>query len=89
MTATPVPQNKINATLEDPGRGEHLWTIIAMYKVGDDTIRRMNQGENPGTGILDHENLLTIEGTGCFKCEQPYSKYIAHRKCTGTMGDPA
>ncbi|MGW5291528.1 hypothetical protein [Streptomyces bacillaris] len=49
----------------------------------------MNKGEDPGVGILDHENLLTIEGTGCFKCEQPYSKYIAHRKCTGTMGDPA
>ncbi|MFJ7999009.1 hypothetical protein ACIQ7D_17935 [Streptomyces sp. NPDC096310] len=53
MTATPVPQSKISATLVDPGRGEHLWVILAMYKVSDAAIRRMNQGEAPpGTGLL-------------------------------------
>lgn len=30
MSQTPVPQNKVNASLVDPGRGEHLWTILTM-----------------------------------------------------------
>jgi len=87
MTQVPVPASKIGAQLTDPGRGEHLWTILTMFRVSDDAIRRLNRGEDPGTGLLDHENLLTLEGPGCFKCEQPYSRYLAHRKCTGTMGD--
>lgn len=89
MTQVPVPAPKIHAQVADPGRGEHLWIVITAHRVGDDMIRRLNRGEDPGTGLLDHENLLTFEGPGCFKCEQPYSRYLAHRKCTGTMGDPA
>lgn len=85
MTQVPVPAPKIGAQLTDPGPGEHLWTILTMHRVSDDMIRRLNRGEDPGIGLLDHENLLTLEGPGCFKCEQPYSRYLAHRKCTGTM----
>jgi hypothetical protein len=87
MTQVPVPATKVHAELVDPGPGEHLWTILTMHRVGDDMIRRLNAGEHPGPALLDHENLLTLEGPGCFKCEQPYSRYIAHRKCTGSMGD--
>lgn len=85
MTQVPVPAPKVHAQLTDPGPGEHLWTILTMHRVSDDTIRRLNRGEDPDIGLLDHENLLTLEGPGCFKCEQPYSRYIAHRKCTGTL----
>lgn len=89
MTHVPVPASKIGAQLVDPGPGEHFWTILTMHRVGDEAIRRLNRGEDPGTGLLDHENLLTVEGPGCFKCEQQYSRYIAHRKCTGVMADDA
>ncbi|MEU5772657.1 hypothetical protein ABZ819_05045 [Streptomyces venezuelae] len=89
MTEVPVPASKISAQLTDPGRGEHLWIIATMYRVSDDMIRGLNNGEESGPSLLDHENLLTLEGPGCFKCEQPYSRYLAHRKCTGTMGDPS
>ncbi|MCM8548935.1 hypothetical protein [Streptomyces sp. STCH 565 A] len=85
MVQVPVPPAKISAELTDPGPGEHLWAILTMHRVSDDTIRRLNRGEDPGPGILDHEGLLTLEGPGCFKCEQPYSRYVAHRKCTGTL----
>lgn len=93
MTEVPVPASKIGAELTDPGKGEHLWTILTMHRVSSDMIRRLNRGEEPGAELLDHESLLTLEGPGCFKCEQPYSRYLAHRKCTGTfdlqpMGDP-
>ncbi|WP_143661810.1 hypothetical protein [Streptomyces glaucescens] len=85
MTQVPVPESKIGAQFADPGPGEHLWTILTMHRVSDDMIRRLNRGEEPGPELLDHENLLTLEGPGCFKCEQPYSRRLAHRKCTGTL----
>jgi len=85
MTQVPVPATKVHAELADPGPGEHLWTILTMHRVGDDMIRRLNAGEPAGPALLDHENLLTLEGPGCFKCEEPYSRYLAHRKCTGSM----
>lgn len=85
MTEVPVPASKISAQLTDPGPGEHLWIIATMYRVGDQAIQRLNKGEDPGISLLDHENLLSLEGPGCFKCEQPHSRYIAHRKCTGSM----
>ncbi|MGW9437965.1 hypothetical protein [Streptomyces sp. NPDC055607] len=89
MTEVPVPASKVNAQLTDPGKGEHLWTLITMYRVSDNAIRRLNRGEDPGPALLDHENLLTLEGPGCFKCGEPYSRYLAHRKCTGSMEDPS
>ncbi|CAL9668661.1 hypothetical protein SUDANB145_07297 (plasmid) [Streptomyces sp. enrichment culture] len=85
MTEVPVPTSKISAQLTDPGRGEHLWTIITMHRVSNDMIRHLSRGAEPGPELLDHENLITLEGPGCFKCEQPYSRYLANRKCTGTM----
>lgn len=85
MTQVPVPGSKVSAAIIDPGRGEHLWTLLTMHRVSDDMIRRLNNGETPGPELLDHENLLTLEGPGCFKCEQPYTPYLAHRKCTGSM----
>ena len=84
--ATPIPPIKISAELTDPGKGQHLWTMITMFKVSDHAIQQMNKGEDPGPALMDHENLLTVEGPGCYKCEEPYSKYLAHRKCTGSLG---
>lgn len=89
MTQVPVPPSKVSAQLTDPGPGEHLWTLLTMHRVSDEMIQRLNKGDAPGPELLDHENLLTIEGPGCFKCEQPHSRYIANRKCTGIMGDPS
>lgn len=85
MTQVPVPATKIGAELTDPGPGKHLWTLLTMHRVSDDMIQRLNRGATPGPELLDHESLLTIEGPGCFKCEQTYSPMLARRKCTGSM----
>ncbi|MFF3643415.1 hypothetical protein [Streptomyces sp. NPDC002564] len=85
MTNVPVPASRIHAELVDPGPGEHLWTILTMHRVSHDMIQRLNNGIPLNPEHLDHENLLTVEGPGCFKCEQPHSRYLAHRKCTGSM----
>lgn len=59
--------------IPNPKPGEHLWTAIAMYRVQP----------NADQIHLDTENLLTIEGPGCFICERPYSAALAAKPCTG------
>lgn len=70
---------KHSAELDDPGRGKHLWTVFAMFRV-------INPSEAIATAIhMDMENLMTIEGPGCFKCEAVWSPAIEKRWCNGTM----
>lgn len=61
----------------DPGRGKHFWTIIAMYKINDPE-KSIIQGI-----IADQENLVTVDGIGCFKCEELYSPELAKKWCNG------
>lgn len=65
-----------NQEMTDPGEGRHLWTVLGMWQVDP----RMEGSYN-----LDVENLMTIEGPGCFKCEKPWSAELAARPCTGGM----
>ncbi|MGH7606549.1 MAG: hypothetical protein ACREME_04335 [Gemmatimonadales bacterium] len=54
---------------------EHLWIATAAWLV-----------PNPGKAealLLDRENLLVSPAIGCYICEEPYSKRIAHRRCSG------
>lgn len=59
----------------DPRSGEHLWMLLTMYKWNP-----------PSAGkpiLLDHENLLSVDGPGCYYCEQQYSQLLATRRCLG------
>lgn len=53
--------------------GEHLWIAVAMYRVRPDQIKH----------YLDTENLLTIEGPGCYWCEKQWRPGMEITKCTG------
>jgi hypothetical protein len=33
--------------------------------------------------ILDKEALVLATKIGCFYCEEPWSKYLQHRRCPG------
>jgi len=69
--------DKYQAEVSDPGRGKHLWTIITMYHIKDPTdITEV---------FLDKENLLTIEGPGCFKCERPWEPGLERQWCNGVV----
>jgi hypothetical protein len=59
--------------------GQHLWVCTAAWRVADPESTRR---------VLDAENLLTIQGPGCFKCEQPYSRRIAAKPCYGSIAAP-
>ena len=61
--------------------GEHLWVTIVTYKVGKESLRSMSK-----TPLnLDVENLLSVEGPGCYICGEIYSRNLLDRACPGEM----
>ena len=62
----------------DPRSGAHLWAVFTMYRV--DPAQWSDPTHTP---MLDRENLLTVQGPGCFYCEQVYSPRVASRRCKG------
>jgi len=64
-----------------PFNGRHLWLVFAMFRVGN-PARAFTPGQ---TQHLDLENLVNIEGPGCYYCEQVWHRAIgAH--CPGPVG---
>lgn len=57
---------------------EHLWTALAVWQVDP----RAWLG---GQVMLDTENLLNVQGVGCFKCEQRFSNRVARQPCRGSV----
>ncbi len=57
----------------DPRTGDHLWAVFSVYRW------------TPGveTPMLDQENLLTIQGPGCYYCLTEYTPAAATRRCKG------
>lgn len=83
------PQS-LEGRLKDPGPGEHLWIFTVAFRLSDQTARAMAADSTKPLAepvIFDHENLLTPPVPGCYKCEEPFSRYLFHRKCTGNMGE--
>lgn len=64
---------KFAADFPVPPRGEHLWMMMAMFRIADPKAERFH---------LDFENLLTIEGPGCYVCEQTLRE-AGGRPCPG------
>ena len=62
----------------DPRSGEHLWVVLNLYRV-DPTA----YADPTRTPMLDLENLISVEGPGCYHCEQPYTPRLASRRCPG------
>jgi hypothetical protein len=62
------------AQLDKPG--EHLWVYAAAWACADPRAVEAQ---------LDSENLISISGAGCFKCEQPFSNRLARRPCRGRL----
>lgn len=58
--------------------GEHLWICVSMFRV------RPEQPKH----YLDTENLLTIEGPGCYWCEQEWKPGLEKTRCCGEPKRP-
>lgn len=61
------------ATTDLPERkpGEHLWVVLAAFRVKPDSPQMQ----------LDAENILTIGGPGCFWCEEKWTPEIGAEPC--------
>lgn len=77
------PGHKVDATAhyhkQDDDRlkhvpGEHLWVCVSMFKVTPVADAKY---------LLDTENLLTIEGPGCYWCTKQWTPEVAKTKCCG------
>jgi hypothetical protein len=68
--------HKYNNELQDPGLGKHLWIVTGVWEVRNPTTSQF---------ILDTENLLSIDGPGCYKCEKLYTEELATQPCIGSM----
>lgn len=80
-----VRVNDVPDRLTDPGPGEHLWIITTAHRLPDTAARAMAEGRNPGDVMMDQESILLPPQTGCYKCEEPFSRRLYYRKCTGSM----
>ena len=74
-------RHKFNNQIKDPGRGKHLWMIIGIWRVTNPST----VDDPDGQFILDTENLMTLEGPGCYKCEQPWTPEREKKWCNGLM----
>lgn len=54
--------------------GAHLWVYTAAWATTEPRAREAQ---------LDSENLVSLAGPGCWKCEQPFSNRLARRPCRG------
>jgi hypothetical protein len=68
----------------EPG-GSHQWVITGAWRLSEAEAERQATGKG-GEVHLDVENLLAVDGPGCWVCEQVWTPAIARSACPG---DPA
>lgn len=72
-----LDQVSLDRRLEQLDRpGAHLWVYVGVWATS--TPREPE-------AHLDSENLVGLNGPGCYKCEQPYSNRLARRPCRGRI----
>jgi hypothetical protein len=73
--------HKYGADIPEPPKGEHLWVVTGLWRTADPS------GVVEGRRILlDAENLLSIDGPGCYVCEQVWSPELEKQPCPGEPG---
>jgi len=68
--------NRHHKPIEDPGPGKHFWILTGLWRVANPTSNNF---------MLDAENLVTVDGPGCYKCEGLYTDELAAQPCKGSM----
>jgi len=62
----------------DSASRKHLWTVMSVFEVDP-----ANFGDNAPR--LGRENLLLLQGPGCFYCGVMYGEPSAYRPCDGKL----
>lgn len=72
-------RHRYHGQVPTPALGEHLWVMTGAWRIArPETIL-----DPSGTFHLDMENLLTLDGPGCWVCEQVWSPEVAALPCPG------
>lgn len=83
LTSSGIVQEVKQKKVKDPGFGKHLWVVVAAWRVNDPEKLKLNNESQ----IFDLENMLSIDGPGCFKCEKPYESSLLNTFCHGSITD--
>ena len=67
-------RHKYGAAIPTPKPGQHLWIVTGCWQVVDPTADRFE---------LDVETLLTVDGPGCWVCEEIWTPELAAKPCQG------
>lgn len=73
--------DKIGKEIQDSGPGKHLWIVACAYRIFDP----LASFEDRGNICMDLENMLTIEGPACYKCELSWNPSDNTSFCEGHM----
>ena len=65
----------VGAPLPERKPGEHMWVVLVMFRVNPTADRY----------ALDRENLLSVEGPGCFWCEKKWTPELAAQPCRDVL----
>lgn len=65
-------RSKAGKNIPEQEERKHLWNLIAVFRIGDPTAEQFD---------MDMENLVTIQGPGCYFCEQLYEKGMENTPC--------
>jgi len=61
-------------SLDKPG--SHLWVYLVTFAVQNPRAEHVE---------FDTENLVSIGGPGCYKCEHAFSNRVARQPCRGSV----
>jgi hypothetical protein len=75
-------RNRYGRTPPTPAPGVHLWVIVGAWRI----INPATTKDPTGEIHLDVENLITLDGPGCFVCEQQWTPDLGCRPCPGDPG---
>ena len=67
--------HKHGAKMPEQVPGVHLWIVVGIWAV--------SEPKGQDKYHLDLENLLSLEGPGCFWCEEPWTPTLAANPCRG------
>jgi hypothetical protein len=71
--------------------GGHLWVMMGVWGISDPAkahaASMTKKFDHSNAVLLDQENLLSLAGPMCFKCESPYSTRLARVPCIGSVSE--
>jgi hypothetical protein len=60
----------------------HVWIVTVAHSISDDLAARIAHDPASVQPDLDAESIVVV-GIGCYRCEEPLSARLLHRRCPG------